>query len=223
MSSFFVAAVAYILVFFCTNIDEFVVLVILMAETKAPADNGAASAADPSGETPPPRMLHVVLGTLLAFTVIVGISLLGLVLGLFVPVEWLGVGGFLPILFGLEMVCEQAHERWCAKEECAKDECVKQECAKEEQQHTKEEQDADQHHETARTQHPAPTDACQETTVTCHTDVKLSFSSQQDETRMSKDALTRMSVTRALSVPLPALTNLDHHVCLFVFLFFVLG
>jgi cadmium resistance protein CadD (predicted permease) len=56
------------------------------------------------------RPQHVVLGELLGFTLLVGLSLLGLLLGRFVPTAWLGWMGLLPILIGLRNLLEHLRD-----------------------------------------------------------------------------------------------------------------
>lgn len=47
------------------------------------------------------RPKHVVLGELLGFTTLVCISLVGFLIGLVIPSDWIGLLGFLPVLIGI--------------------------------------------------------------------------------------------------------------------------
>ena len=73
--------------FLATNIDEFVVWMIMLAKD---------------------TWSEILIGTLLAFIPIVGISLLALVVGMFVRPEWLDLSGFIPILLACWMLFGEA-------------------------------------------------------------------------------------------------------------------
>jgi cadmium resistance protein CadD (predicted permease) len=56
------------------------------------------------------RPQHVVLGELLGFSLLVGLSLLGLLLGRLLPSQWLGLMGVLPILIGLRNLLQHLRD-----------------------------------------------------------------------------------------------------------------
>lgn len=99
--------IAYIAAFAFTNIDEFIVLVVFMVQVLM----GTGL-----------KFREIVLGTYLGFSIIMGLSLLGLVLGEFVPGNWLGLCGFLPILFGFYNLVGKLRDHFCSDEEDEDDE-----------------------------------------------------------------------------------------------------
>jgi cadmium resistance protein CadD (predicted permease) len=78
-------ALAALAAFAATNVDDFLVLVVFFAQV--------------DGKTF--INYQVAAGQVLKFTVILAISLLGIVLGLFIPSGYIELLGFVPILLGL--------------------------------------------------------------------------------------------------------------------------
>jgi Cadmium resistance transporter len=76
--------------FAATNIDDFLVLVVFFAQVDGKAFTN----------------YQVAAGQVLGFTVILAISLLGIVLGLFIPSGYIELLGFVPILIGLRQLYE---------------------------------------------------------------------------------------------------------------------
>lgn len=79
--------VAAIVAFAATNVDDFAVLLVFFAR----------AIADKSGSL---RTVHVIVGQLLGFSVLVALSLIGLLTALFVPAGYLALIGVVPILIG---------------------------------------------------------------------------------------------------------------------------
>jgi cadmium resistance protein CadD (predicted permease) len=63
------------------------------------------------------RPQHVVLGELLGFSLLVGLSLLGLLLGRLLPSQWLGFMGVLPILIGLRNLLQHLRDGYGDEED----------------------------------------------------------------------------------------------------------
>jgi len=104
-------ALAAIIAFAATNIDDFCLLIVFFArsstESKAITRSREADAADR-----PFERRHVVSGQALGFTVICSLSLLGIVFGLFIPAGYVELIGFLPLLMGLYKLFELCQEKW---------------------------------------------------------------------------------------------------------------
>jgi len=66
--------------FAATNLDDILVLLVVFTQV---------------------RPIHVCMGQTLGFTIICAVSLVGIVLGLFIPGDYIRLLGFLPIFFGL--------------------------------------------------------------------------------------------------------------------------
>lgn len=94
---------AAIAAFCATNVDDFAVLLIFFL--KAQVDT-----------THTFRSVHVVVGQLLGFSCLVAFSLLGLVMGLFIPTRYIGIIGFIPILIGLSKLYQLIKEKCCDTE-----------------------------------------------------------------------------------------------------------
>ena len=84
------AAITALVSFAATNIDDFLVLVVFFAQV-----NGQDF-----------TYWHVILGQILGFTAIVTISLLGIVLGLFIPNGYIGFLGLVPLCIGVKKLCD---------------------------------------------------------------------------------------------------------------------
>ena len=86
-----------IVTFSVTNIDDFCLLIVYFAEVKS-------SNTDTNW--------NVCLGQSLGFTIILCISMLGIVLGSFIPGEYVSLIGFVPILVGLKGFYELLKEKY---------------------------------------------------------------------------------------------------------------
>ena len=85
--------------FIATNVDDLIVLIVfyveaLQAEHHSDEEEGER-------KTNGMREIHVIFGQYLGFTVLILISMLGMVFGLLIPAKILGFFGFLPLLIGL--------------------------------------------------------------------------------------------------------------------------
>lgn len=80
--------VAAIVAFAATNVDDFTVLLVFFARTHADSAQKKFGAS------------HVVLGYVLGFTLVCGISLAGLLFSLFIPTAYLSLIAIVPILIG---------------------------------------------------------------------------------------------------------------------------
>jgi len=89
------AAVTAVIAFAATNIDDFCVLVIFFARCV-------------SGDM---RWAQVAIGQTLGFTVICAFSLLGIILGVFVPPGYVGLIGFLPLVLGFIKLVNLVREK----------------------------------------------------------------------------------------------------------------
>jgi len=79
--------------FAATNIDSFCILIILFGRARShPRDLST---------------LDVIIGEVVAFTVLVSISLVGIILGDLVPDGYIQLLGFVPVLLGLRLAAEQ--------------------------------------------------------------------------------------------------------------------
>lgn len=107
-SAIVLAAVAFI----STNIDDFCVLVIFFA--RAVTNNGMTRR-------------DVIVGQTLGFTVITAFSLLGLILGTFIPSGYVEFIGFIPLFMGVQKAFEQCKEYRNAKINSTEDEGVAKE------------------------------------------------------------------------------------------------
>jgi cadmium resistance protein CadD (predicted permease) len=83
-------ALAALAAFAATNVDDFLVLVVFFAQVDGKAFTN----------------YRVASGQALGFTIILAISLLGIVLGLFIPSGYIELLGFVPILLGLRQLYE---------------------------------------------------------------------------------------------------------------------
>jgi cadmium resistance protein CadD (predicted permease) len=90
---------AAIVAFASTNIDDICLLIVFFAR--------AASAA-PRGMTP----FRVVAGQTLGFSVLVMLSLVGIVLGVFIEAKYVQLIGLLPLCMGLWGVWGLLRELW---------------------------------------------------------------------------------------------------------------
>jgi cadmium resistance protein CadD (predicted permease) len=79
-----------VMAFVGTNVDDLLVLLVFFVEAEANATHGDGL-----------RSGHVVGGQVLGFSILLLLSLLGLLLGLFLPPQYLGLFGLLPLLIGL--------------------------------------------------------------------------------------------------------------------------
>lgn len=84
MDSVPTAIITGTITFTATNIDDIFVLMLFFSQTHQSF-----------------RRWHIVVGQFLGFTILVLISLLGYLGGLFVPPEWIGLLGLLPIIIGI--------------------------------------------------------------------------------------------------------------------------
>lgn len=89
--------VSAILAFFSTTIDDFAVLLIFFAEAQ-------------KMENPYVGFMKVIIGDIIGFTIVVLISLIGLVAGLLFPDGYVALIGFLPIIIGIIKGYEVLHE-----------------------------------------------------------------------------------------------------------------
>jgi len=96
-----------LLAFFSTTLDDFCVLIIFFSRALQEEEN----AADTSNLNW--KFLKISLGQTIGFTIIVAISLIGLVLGLFLPEDYIALIGFVPILIGTWKLYEVVDEDCC--------------------------------------------------------------------------------------------------------------
>jgi cadmium resistance protein CadD (predicted permease) len=82
-----------------TDIDDLCLLIIFFARARIPSDQMCVS--------------NVILGQTLGFSVLVAISLIGIVLGAFLPASYVSLIGFVPILMGLRMAWEEYKDSCC--------------------------------------------------------------------------------------------------------------
>jgi hypothetical protein len=83
-------ALAALAAFSATNVDDFLVLVVFFAQVDGKTFTN----------------YQVAAGQTLGFSVILAVSLLGIVLGLFIPSGYIELLGFVPILIGLRQLYE---------------------------------------------------------------------------------------------------------------------
>jgi cadmium resistance protein CadD (predicted permease) len=141
MSSIGSAIGAAIVAYVATNLDDFMVLIVFFAQVKQQQSATATTASPPSTPIPPSmndaapsagsttpgqqstaapeavssgnmRAGQVICGQFFGFTILVALSLLGLVLGLFIEPRILGFIGIFPLLMGLWMII-QGIRQWC--------------------------------------------------------------------------------------------------------------
>ena len=89
-----IVIVCAILSFTLTNIDDFCVLVLFYSRLK-------------TGNEKQMTAIKIAAGQTLGFAIICAFSLLGIILGQFLPVTYVQLIGFVPIIMGLKMLKEQ--------------------------------------------------------------------------------------------------------------------
>lgn len=89
------------LAFFSTTLDDFAVMLVFFSRAQQMEDV---------------RMgyMKVILGQTIGFSIVILISLMGLVLGIFIPTEYVDLIGFIPVIAGLQKVYEVlAEDGYC--------------------------------------------------------------------------------------------------------------
>jgi cadmium resistance protein CadD (predicted permease) len=81
------------LAFFSTTMDDFAVMLVFFARAQQMEDTHIG-------------YMKVILGQTIGFSIVVLISMLGLVLGIFIPMEYVDLVGFIPIIAGIQNAYE---------------------------------------------------------------------------------------------------------------------
>ncbi len=87
MNSYFNTALSSVLAFVATNLDDLLILMIFFSQINSQF-----------------RKRHIILGQYMGFTLLILISLLGILGTFLIPKEWIGLLGFIPIIIGVKKI-----------------------------------------------------------------------------------------------------------------------
>src|ERR1700682_6180182 len=97
------AFITGITAFVFSNLDDLLLLALWFAEART----GAATL----------KLYNVVVGQYVGFSILLVLSLIGFAIGSVLPIEWIGLLGFLPILIGLHKLYHLIREKCCTQRE----------------------------------------------------------------------------------------------------------
>ena len=93
MNHFISLVITAVLSFIATNLDDLLILMLFFSTKKQSTSFGS-----------------IIIGNYLGFTLIVIASLVGFLGGLFIPRDWLGLLGLIPVIIGVQALLNREHE-----------------------------------------------------------------------------------------------------------------